>query len=151
MIDNKIRLNKYSIVKGGVQVTPIRILIVDDSEAVLETFPRFFDFEPDMEVIGTLSNGLDALKATKALQPNVILMNYVMPFVDGIKATRHILAELPDVKVIIMSHYSRDGLREEVLESGAKAFIRQPIDDIDDFMDLIRGLFTKDNDYASTT
>lgn len=128
----------------------IRILMVDDSDTVLETFPRFFEFEDDMDIVGTVNNGFDSIKVAQDLKPTIILMNYVMPFMDGIQATEKILAKIPDVKVIIMSHYTRDGLLEEVLASGAKAFVKQPINDIDVFMTLIRDVVAGKDHLAQT-
>ena len=126
----------------------IRIMMVDDNDVVLDTFPRFFEFEDDMEIVSKVNNGFDAVKLVEEVNPTVILMNYVMPFMDGIQATAKIVAKMPDVKVIIMSHYTREGLREEILESGAKAFVKQPIDDIDAFMALIRGVVAGNGDVA---
>ena len=131
-------------------MAPIRILMVDDSDTVLETFPRFFEFEDDMEMVGTVNNGIDSVKVAQDIKPTIILMNYVMPFMDGIQATQKILAKMPDVKIIIMSHYTRDGLLEEILASGAKAFVKQPIDNIDMFMMLIRDVVAG-KDYLAQT
>ena len=82
--------------------TPIRLLFVDDHAMVIDTFCRALDREDDITVIATATTAGDAYDAALAHQPDVILMDYVLPDGNGVTAAR-ILAELPDSKVILLT------------------------------------------------
>ena len=67
---------------------PIRVVIVDDHQVVLDGFIARLQLEPEIEVIGSASNGLEAIEKVKALTPDVVLMDVSMPLMNGIDATR---------------------------------------------------------------
>jgi DNA-binding NarL/FixJ family response regulator len=83
--------------------TPIRLLFVDDHAMVIDTFCRALDREDDITVIATATTAGDAYDAALAHQPDVILMDYVLPDGNGVTAAARILAELPDSKVILLT------------------------------------------------
>jgi DNA-binding NarL/FixJ family response regulator len=83
--------------------TPIRLLFVDDHAMVTDTFCRALDREDDITVIATAATAGDAYDAALAHQPDVILMDYVLPDGNGVTAAARILAELPDSKVILLT------------------------------------------------
>src|SRR5215208_4927931 len=92
----------------------ISVLITDDHGVVRHGLRMFLSLDPELEVVGEAANGEEALRMTRKLKPNVVLMDLVMPVMDGIAATRAIRAELPDVEGIALTR-----VREDVSVSGA--------------------------------
>jgi NarL family two-component system response regulator LiaR len=80
--------------------TTIRVLIADDHAVVREGIRAFLTTKPDMIVVGEASNGGEAVEAALRLQPDVILMDLLMPEVDGITAIRQIRAAQPDARIL---------------------------------------------------
>jgi len=83
----------------------IRILLVDDNEVVREGLKSILEPQPDIEVIGQATDGLDAVAKAEELRPDVILMDAQMPVMDGTEATKRIKQSLPDVKVLFLTVY----------------------------------------------
>ncbi len=81
----------------------VKILIADDHKIVREAIGSLLNNEPGMEVVGEAGDGRTAVQLARELQPNVIVMDITMPNLNGIEATRQIVHELPDVKVIALS------------------------------------------------
>ena len=101
----------------------IKIMLVDDHNVVrsgLSTFLRAYD---DLELVGDAKNGLDALNLCRHKKPDVILMDLMMPEMDGIEATREILKECPDVKIIAMTSFEEEALVQGVLAAGAISYL----------------------------
>jgi NarL family two-component system response regulator LiaR len=101
----------------------IRVLLVDDHNVVrsgLATFLRAYD---DLELMGEAKNGLEAVKACQKEKPDVILMDLMMPEMDGIAATRAILAEHPEIKIIAMTSFEEEQLVQGVLAAGAISYL----------------------------
>ena len=86
----------------------IRVLLVDDQELVRYGFRLVLEAQDDMVVVGEASDGAEAVSSAKLLKPEVILMDVRMPGVGGIEATRRILAELPDTRVLVLTTHDRD-------------------------------------------
>jgi DNA-binding NarL/FixJ family response regulator len=103
--------------------TPIRVLIVDDHEIVREGLATLLSEEPTIEVVGQASNGVEALTLSKLLQPDVILMDVVMPEMDGIETTRHIRQAHLAAQVIILTTYTNDEHVRAALEAGAIGYL----------------------------
>lgn len=102
---------------------PIRVMLVDDHNVVrsgLATFLRAYD---DLTLIGEAKNGLEALHLCRQHKPDVILMDLMMPEMDGIAATRAILEECPDIKIIAMTSFEDEELVQGVLAAGAISYL----------------------------
>jgi len=101
----------------------IRVLLVDDHNVVrsgLATFLRAYD---DLELVGEAKNGLEAVRLCRQVQPDVVLMDLMMPEMDGIAATRAILVECPDIKIIAMTSFEDEQLVHGVLAAGAISYL----------------------------
>ena len=105
-----------------------RVLIVDDHRAFRDGLKLVINHQADMEVVGEAENGEKAIALTRALLPDVILMDVKMPVMDGAEATRRILAEMPDMKILAMSIYDDDGFMANMLRAGALGFILKGCD-----------------------
>lgn len=105
----------------------IRVIIVDDIPETRENLKKLLAFEPDIEVIGTASNGREGLELAIAKKPNIILMDINMPDMDGITATQHINKEVPSAGVIIMSVQSEADYLRRAMLAGARDFLTKPI------------------------
>jgi len=101
----------------------IRVMLVDDHNVVrsgLATFLRAYD---DLELVGEARNGREAVELCRQAKPDVILMDLMMPEMDGIAATRAILAEYPDIKIIAMTSFEDEQLVHGVLAAGAISYL----------------------------
>lgn len=83
----------------------IKVLLVDDNEVVREGLKSILEPQPDIEVVGEATDGLDAVAKAEVLRPDVILMDAQMPVMDGTEATRRIKQSLPDIKVLFLTVY----------------------------------------------
>lgn len=101
----------------------IRILIVDDHEMVRSGLATFLMIYSDMELVGQAANGEEALKQCAELVPDVVLMDLVMPTMDGVAATRAIRQRYPSIQVIALTSFREEKLVQEVLQAGAIGFI----------------------------
>lgn len=101
---------------------PIRVLIVDDQSLVRSGFSMMLSVDDDIEVVGDAANGQLAVAAAKELSPDVILMDVQMPVMDGIEATRAVVAE-DLAKVIILTTFDRDDYLFDALTAGASGFL----------------------------
>lgn len=99
------------------------MLLADDHAAVRDSLKRLLECEPEFEVVGGASDGGQAVDMAQQLQPNVVLMDMRMPRMDGLEATKQILAALPNVRVIGLSLYSDESAVEGMLRAGATACV----------------------------
>jgi DNA-binding NarL/FixJ family response regulator len=101
----------------------IRILLADDHQILREGLKYILDTQTDMIVAGEVADGRQAIRETKRIKPEVLIMDIAMPELNGIDATRQIIEECPSVKVIILSmHYSTEHIYQALL-AGAKGFV----------------------------
>ncbi|RJX68384.1 DNA-binding response regulator [Vibrio sinensis] len=106
---------------------PIKVVIVDDHQVVLDGFIARLQLEDGIDVVGTASNGLEAVDAAKQLRPDVVLMDISMPLMNGIDATRLIKEELPQIKVLMLTmHDSREYIMN-VMQAGAVGYMLKEI------------------------
>lgn len=112
----------------------IKVMIVDDHPIVRDGLKNMLLVFDDLELIGEAENGSAALALCQKNTPDVILMDILMPVMDGILATRAILEHYPQVKIIILTSYPEDDLVQKSLEAGAIGYILKysPIDALAD-------------------
>jgi DNA-binding NarL/FixJ family response regulator len=104
-------------------MTPIRIVLADDHDVVRAGIRGILAKQTNVEVVGEASNGREALQMARDLQPNIIVMDIAMPELNGLEATRQIVAAQVDVKVLILSMHSSRQFVSEVLKAGASGYL----------------------------
>jgi len=102
---------------------PIRVLIVDDHTMVRTGLATFLEVSPGLELLGEASNGLEALILCEQNQPDVILMDLVMPDMDGVAATQAIKARWPEIQVIALTSFQEGEMVQEALKAGAISYL----------------------------
>jgi response regulator NasT len=103
-------------------MSKIRVLVVDDVPEITEAFTEALR-EYDIDVVGTASNGADAITCVRGWRPDVVLMDVRMPVMDGIKATRMITDECLGAKVLMLTAYDDISLIDEAMAAGASGYI----------------------------
>jgi DNA-binding NarL/FixJ family response regulator len=103
--------------------TPLRVLVVDDQQIVREGLVTVLDLLGDVNVVGSAANGVEALELVARRQPDVVLMDLHMPVLDGIGATRRIVAEHPSVAVLILTTFGGDDDALDALRAGARGVL----------------------------
>ena len=102
---------------------PIRILIADDHSVVRQGLRMFLGLDPELEIIGEAADGAEAVKMAHALNPDVVLMDMLMPVMGGIEATQTIRRELPDTEVIALTSVLDDGSVVGAVKAGAIGYL----------------------------
>lgn len=101
----------------------IRIIIVDDHAILRQALGQLLEGKPEVEVVGDASNGREAMTLAEKLQPDVILMDMVMPGLNGLEATRQIRKRLPNTRVLILTGYMEDEQILSALRAGASGYV----------------------------
>jgi DNA-binding NarL/FixJ family response regulator len=101
----------------------ISVLLVDDHSLVRRGFRRILEDEPDITVAGEAGDGLQAIKLAEELRPKVIVMDCAMPGMNGLEATRQILAKHPQSLVLMLSMHPEETLVRQALEAGARGYV----------------------------
>ena len=102
----------------------LTVLLVDDQSLVRAGFRMILEAEEDIEVVGEAGNGREAVEQARALEPDVILMDVRMPEMDGIEATRQLLADgSSDSKVVMLTTFDMDEYVYDALRAGASGFL----------------------------
>ena len=101
----------------------IRVLVVDDQSMVRAGFRMLLADEADIEVVAEASNGKEAVEKAARFDPTVVLMDIRMPELDGLEATRRILAADPDARVLVLTTFDLDDYVYEALRAGASGFV----------------------------
>ncbi len=116
--------NSRTLPKPG----PIRVIVIDDSPTARELLVAILQTSEGIQVVGTGANGEDAVRLTRRMRPDVLLMDVVMPKLDGLEATRHIMAEVPTPIVLVTGTFMRTDmdLSFEALRAGALTVIPKP-------------------------
>src|SRR3984957_19514911 len=101
----------------------ITVLLVDDHGLVRRGFRRMLDDEPDMQVVGEAGDGEEAVKLAKDLHPQVVVMDCALPRINGLQATREIIAALPDTAILMLSMHAENTWVRQAIEAGAKGYV----------------------------
>jgi NarL family two-component system response regulator LiaR len=101
----------------------IRVLIVDDHSVVREGLRMFLARDPDLEVVGEAADGAEAIQQARLLRPNVVVMDLLMPVLDGIAATRMIQNELPEIEVLALTSVLERASVVEAIRAGAIGYL----------------------------
>jgi len=103
--------------------TKISVLLVDDHALVRRGFRRLLEDEPDIQVVGEASDGMDAVRLAEELHPKVIVMDCALPNMNGLDATRQILRKSPETLVLMLSMHPEGTWVRQSLEAGARGYI----------------------------
>lgn len=109
----------------------ITVLLVDDHSLVRRGFRRMLEDESDMDVVGEASDGEEAIKLARELQPCVIVMDCALPRINGLEATRQIIAALPDTSILMLSMHSENTWVRQAIDAGVKGYILKSALDLD--------------------
>jgi NarL family two-component system response regulator LiaR len=101
----------------------IRVLVADDHVVVRQGIRALLATEPDIEVVGEAENGREAVAETDRLQPDVILMDLVMPEMDGIEAIRRITAQQPEARILVLTSFAADDKVFPAIKAGALGYL----------------------------
>jgi len=106
---------------------PISVLIVDDHAVVRQGLRSFLELQPDIQVAGEAADGEEALAQAKALLPDIILMDLVMPNVDGVAAIRAITTAVPSTKILVLTSFSEDEKVFASIKAGAHGYLMKDV------------------------
>jgi NarL family two-component system response regulator LiaR len=106
---------------------PIRVMIVDDHSMVRTGLAAFIQVKPDLELVGEAKNGQEALLLCERLQPDVILMDLVMPRMDGVAATRAVRERWPHIQIIALTSFQEQELVRDALQAGAISYLLKDV------------------------
>lgn len=119
------------------EIKPIRVIIVDDHDMVRSGLEVFLETCDDLALVGEASSGNDAVRLCTELQPDVVLMDLLMPDMDGVSATRAIRQTNPNIQIIALTSFKDRELVQEALQAGAIGYLLKNIS-IDELADAIR-------------
>lgn len=103
--------------------SPITVLVVDDHTVVRRGLVALLNTEPGLQVVGEAANGLEAVAQAEALTPRVILMDLVMPVMDGVEATTRIVAQRPEAQILVLTSFGSDANLFPAVKAGAVGYL----------------------------
>jgi len=107
---------------------PVRIVVVDDQEVVRSGFAELLRSQPDFTIVGTASDGVEAVRICREQRPDVVVMDVRMPGMDGIEATRQIVGSEPDgPRILILTTFDLDEYVYDALRAGASGFLLKDV------------------------
>ncbi len=115
----------------------IRVIIVDDHAMVRAGLATFLEINDDLNLIGQASNGQEAVELCEKFQPDVVLMDLVMPEMDGVTATRIIRNRWPQVQVVALTSFQEKELVQDALQAGAISYLLKNVS-MDDLTEAVR-------------
>jgi NarL family two-component system response regulator LiaR len=113
--------------QSSAEPRPTRVLIVDDHGVVREGLRAYLELEPDIQVVGEAKDGLEAVRRAAELQPDVVLMDLVMPNMDGVDATSRIKEQQPATHVIILTSFLDDERVVPAIRAGATSYLLKDV------------------------
>jgi DNA-binding NarL/FixJ family response regulator len=114
----------------------IRVLLADDHQLVRSGLAALLAGSEDIEVVGTAANGAEAVEMARRFTPDVVLMDLVMPVMDGVEATRRLVADLPSAQVVVLTSFSDQERILAALDAGAIGYLLKDVDPAE----LVRGV-----------
>ncbi len=119
----------------------ITVLLVDDHAYIRKGVRYLLEATPDIEVVATASNGIEAVARARALQPDVVIIDVSMPLMSGIEATKQICANCPRTRVLTLSIYDNSEYIQDALQAGARGYVLK--DKIpNDLLEAVRALYS---------
>jgi DNA-binding NarL/FixJ family response regulator len=109
----------------------ITVLLADDHALVRRGFRRMLEDEPDINVVGEASNGIETVEMTLRLRPNVVVMDYAMPELDGVQATAEIRHKAPECAVVMLSMHADENYVRNAINAGARGYLLKNAIDVD--------------------
>ena len=103
----------------------MKILLVEDHKPTREVMRALIEEQPDMLVVGEAPTGEDALRLARETHPDVVVMDILLPGMNGIETTRKILAEQSDVKVLALSNHFGESLVQAILDAGGMGYVQK--------------------------
>jgi DNA-binding NarL/FixJ family response regulator len=120
-----------TLATGPLATDPLRIVVADDQPSVREGLALLLDMLPDTEVVATAADGQQALDAVAEHRPAAILLDIHMPVLDGVETTRRLVAEHPDVAIVILTTYLEDADVLNAIRAGARGYLTKDADRTD--------------------
>ncbi|MFV0279292.1 MAG: response regulator [Rhodoblastus sp.] len=115
-----------------------RVMIVEDQQLIRRAFKTMLSLEPDLDVVAEAGDGQEAVRLAKLTRPDVILMDLQMPRLGGVAATRQIVADLPDARIIVLTTFDTDEMVLDAISAGAAAYLLKDAAEAD-ILATIRG------------
>lgn len=109
----------------GSTTRPIRVVLVDDHEMILESLRRLLGDDPDIEVVATAPAALEGIERVREQRPDVVVVDLLLPDLDGVEATRRMIAATPGLRVIILTGSEQSGGYYDAIEAGCAAWMRK--------------------------
>jgi len=113
---------------ASARTAPLRMMIVDDSNIIRRRIERCQNV-PDLEVVGSASNGIEAIELFMATDPDVVTMDITMPHMDGIECVERLVEIKPDVLILVVSALADKATAVEAMEKRANGFLNKPFTD----------------------
>jgi DNA-binding NarL/FixJ family response regulator len=110
-------------VREGAPIAVVRILIADDHEVVRAGLQRILEAQSNWEVVAVVGNGSEAIQKATETKPDVAVIDYSMPLVNGIEVTRQVRAQLPKTEVLVFTMHDNETLIGELLKAGARGYL----------------------------
>ena len=102
---------------------PIRVVIVDDHPHLRDSLGRLLETTGDVKCVGAAEDGESAPELCKRLMPNVVLMDLRLPGIDGVEATRRVMAACPDVRILVLTSVEATWMFDQAIEAGAVGYL----------------------------
>lgn len=117
---------------------PIRIVLVEDNDVFREALELLFGMRPDVEVVASVGDGAEAVAAAREHEPDVVLMDYRLPGLDGVQATAAVRAAFPEIAVVCLTASANEHELAALHEAGASACLTKDRG-LDEIVEAIRG------------
>lgn len=130
--------------------SPIRIVLADDHEIFRDGFHVMLKRQSDIQLVGEAANGVDLIKITEKLLPDIVITDIKMPKLDGIDATKIITKKFPGINIIAFSMFDDDNLIIDMLEAGAKGYLLKSAHK-KEIIEAIKTVYKNDTYYCKST